>query len=484
MSERIRNYMIALTIALIGALYLAMINPSETWGEDSFMYIHHAINIADGVKYDNLGLVLNPKEMINPSSLPPVLPLLLAPVYKIFGLNIPAMKAEICFVFLIFMFLLVLLFRNRFSFASLLGLLIIFSIHPSMLKFTDILSDIPFLLFTYWTLLLIHKFYGSEYSRTGIIPALYLGLVMYLSYGTRSAGAILLPCLLAYEFIHWRRISSRTIITIGMFLFLAAIQWIFLHNEGGYFKILLGQDMLFAVRNNLHYFSLFWYDGDHPKVQIVLLSSVLFFAVSGFITQVRRGLLVTEIFFIFYWLSIFSWPDAYNFRYFLPILPLFIFYLLCGMEFWGSKPVRTTYAVLRAMIFIGCLGALVFSYGSRYHGWDYYHAIPVGPYKQESQELFRFIRGKTPPDAVFIFIKPAVLAFFTDRHASVYHYPANQEELWQYMHDIGAQYLIQCNLMIQDKAHQQYLNSFIERYQKQLKVVFVNKDFQIFEKIE
>jgi hypothetical protein len=52
------------------------------------------------------------------------------------------------------------------------------------------------------------------------------------------------------------------------------------------------------------------------------------------------------------------------------------------------------------------------------------------------------------------------------------------------MHAIGARYLVQGNLMIQDRAEQQYLDSFAQQYQKQLKVVFVNKDFQIFERIE
>ncbi len=483
MSERVRNYVIALTITLIGVLYFVMITPSQSWGEDTFMYLRHAVNIVQGVKYDKLGLVFNPHAMINPSALPPGLPLLLAPVYRIFGLSIPAMKMEICLIFLVSLYFLVQLFRYRLSLVYLLGLLVIFSLHPSILKFTDILSDIPFLMFTYWALLLINKSYGTENPRTGIFPAFYLGVVMYLSYGTRSAGIILVPCLLAYELMHWRRISARTTISIGIFLFLAAIQWMFFHDEGGYLKILQGNDMLSAVRSNLRYFLLFWYDGDRLKIRIILWFSVLFLAGIGFSTQMRRKLFVTEIFFIFYFLSIFIWPDGCNFRYFLPVIPIFIFYILCGMEFLASRPARPIFAVMRAVIFIGCLGTLVYSYGSHYRHWDY-RAIQAGPYRQESQELFRFIREKTPPDAVMIFIKPAILAFFTDRHVSVYHCPADQKELWKYMQGIGAKYLVESNYVIQDDEHQQYMRSFIKRYQMQLKLVFVNKDFQVFEKTE
>ena len=338
MTDRIKNYVIALVIALIGVFYLMTIRPGTFWGEDSFMYIRHAMNIVDGVKYDKLGIILNPHAMINPRALPPGFPFLLAPIYKFFGFSIPAMKVEICLLFLVFLSLLMALVRRRLSFVSLLGLLVIFSFHPDILNFKDaILSDIPFLVFTYWALLLIHQFYESGYSKAGFFSAVYLGIVIYLAYGTRSAGAALLPSLLAYEFIHWRRISLRTILTAGVFLFLAGIQWVFFHNEGDYLKILSKNDVLAAVKDNLHSFSTFWYDGEHLKIQIVILSSILFFALSGFVAQLKRRPLITEIFFIIYWASIFTWPLAYSFRYFLPVLPLFIFICSAGWKFGGAS---------------------------------------------------------------------------------------------------------------------------------------------------
>jgi hypothetical protein len=478
MTERIKNYVIAFTIVLIGVLYLTTIRPGANWGGDSFLYIKHAINIADGKKYDQTGYILNPYRIsYNPRTLPPGFPLLLTPIYKIFGFNLLTMKVETGIIYLIFLSLLVPLLRQRMFCASLVGLLLILSLNPLILDFKFLIgSDIPFLLFTYWALLLIHKSYESGQPKTVFFPAVYLAVVIYLAYGTRSAGVALLPSLLVYEFINWGRISARTLITIGIFFLFAVIQWIFSHNDGDYIKIMIHNDTSFALRENLRGFFYFWDDNYHAKmIQIVLFLSLMFLAVSGFIAQVRRRVLVTETFFVIYCASIFTWPPA-GFRYFLPVLPLFIFYFLCGMEFWGNIPVRPAYAFIRKVIFIVIMGLLLFSYESRYHYWDY-RTIPEGPYKPESQELFKFIREKTPRDAVFIFRDPLCLAFFTGRQASIYHHPADQEELWQYMHNIGARYVIYARPLTDD---QQYLKLFIERYHKQLKPVFINKDFQVF----
>lgn len=310
-----------------------------------------------------------------------------------------------------------------------------------------------------------------------------LGFVMYLSYGTRSSGVLLLPSLVVYELIRWRRISACTFISIGVFFFWAVIQGIFFHNDGYYFNLIrhnVENSFAFAVRDNFHSFTFFWANDGHPKIQIVLFLSSMFLALSGFIMQVRRRVLVTEIFFTVYCASILFWPAGEGIRYFVPMLPLFIFYLLCGVEYWASKPVPALPAVLRSVILIGLLGFLVFSYGSRYRSWDY-RTIAQGPYQWESRELFQFVRKKTPLDAVFIFRKPRILALFTGRQASAYQRPANQEELWKYMRGIDASYLIYAQPLSNDKN---YLSLFIQRYQKQLKLVFINKDFQVFKIIE
>jgi hypothetical protein len=475
-----QNCLIVLAITLIGAFYLATIRSSDDWGGDYAQYIRHAINIADGVKYDQNGYIYNPYAVSWPKTYPPVFPLLLVPVYKIYGLNTWAMKVEISLLFLIFLFVLTFLVRHRISFASLIGLLIVFSLNPFNLNLkNEVVSDMPFLLFAYLAMFLIQKFYTRENFKAGLYNAIFLGAVIYLSYGTRSLGILLVPSLLAYELVLRRRISAYTFMTIATFLFLAVLQGIFFHSDSDYLKIILHKNaysVALAVGKNLHSFLSVWSNGDNPKIQAALFFSLLFLAISGFMAQVRRGARITEFFFLIYGASILIWPSTEGLRYFLPMLPLYIFYIFCGTEFWAGKPVGPAFHVMRTVFFIGLLGAVVFNYGLFYRHWDY-RALEDGPYKKESVGFFEFVREKIPQDAVLIFRKPPILALFTGRKASTYHCPANQEELWRYMHSINAHYLVYAKPL----PDRQYLAEFIERYQNHLKIVFVNNDFRVFE---
>src|SRR5260370_39533088 len=90
-------------IVLIGACCLSTIRAgeSESLGDDFAMYIHEAKNIALGVDYHQTGYIYEKEYAeLGPKAYPPVFPLLLAGVYKAFGLNLTAMKIEVILLFL------------------------------------------------------------------------------------------------------------------------------------------------------------------------------------------------------------------------------------------------------------------------------------------------------------------------------------------------------------------------------------------------
>src|SRR5262249_52762190 len=81
------------------------------------------------------------------------------------------------------------------------------------------------------------------------------------------------------------------------------------------------------------------------------------------------------------------------------------------------------------------------SYGGLYSKTDF------GPIRQsfndpQFMELCDYIRRETPPDAVFLFAKPRLLALATDRAASGYQDPRYPAELDDYCSRIGARYVI------------------------------------------
>src|SRR6266404_7192237 len=103
-----RPAIVVTLILTIGAFYIATIREGQVWGDDFALYIHHAKNIAYAHSYADTGYVYNPHyPVLGPKAYPPLFPLLLAPVYRVMGLNLTSMKVlnilfflmALCFIY-------------------------------------------------------------------------------------------------------------------------------------------------------------------------------------------------------------------------------------------------------------------------------------------------------------------------------------------------------------------------------------------------
>jgi hypothetical protein len=143
-------FVILLIITTI-TLFCTLTN-GHNWGDDFSSYIMQAKSIAElnprGFIEANRFTVENSSYPYNGAIAAPWgFPVLLAPFYAVFGLNMIGLKLLGVISFLIFIVLLWVGFRNYHSPVWLLCLVCFFSLNPSMLSFTDqILSDLPFLL--------------------------------------------------------------------------------------------------------------------------------------------------------------------------------------------------------------------------------------------------------------------------------------------------------------------------------------------------
>ena len=90
-----RQFVIAALILTIGAFFLATVREGHQWGDDFALYITHARNLVEGRPYAQSGYIRNPASPISPPpTYPPIYPMLIAPVYRLFGMNLVAMKVE------------------------------------------------------------------------------------------------------------------------------------------------------------------------------------------------------------------------------------------------------------------------------------------------------------------------------------------------------------------------------------------------------
>ncbi len=71
---------------LISILYMSQLDDKLSWSPDQYMYMHHAQNILNHHPYSDTGFLFNKyNKLQSPSSYPPIFPLSLALIYKLYG---------------------------------------------------------------------------------------------------------------------------------------------------------------------------------------------------------------------------------------------------------------------------------------------------------------------------------------------------------------------------------------------------------------
>jgi hypothetical protein len=127
-------------------------------------------------------------------------------------------------------------------------------------------------------------------------------------------------------------------------------------------------------------------------------------------------LLYTCFMFLFYLFS-----PAGGLGYWIPLAPFYVYFALAGLQ-WSAEALEKRWA--RAGRYLApALLALVLAYFfgvSRDQALANIYAqrkVLSGPFADASQDIFSFVREKTPPNAVVVFFNPEVMRLFTDRRS-------------------------------------------------------------------
>lgn len=479
--NKIEILVILTIIAMVGGLYFSTIREGYVWDGDFSLYVHHAKNIAKGIDYKNTGFIFNPFNLISPKTYPPVFPLLLSPIYKLFGLNIKAMQIEIILIFLVFLFIIFLAFRNELPFQYVSAIILIIGFNHFYLGFKDrIISDIPFLFFTYLALFIIQKIYDSKKSQMAQLPsasALLLGILIYFSYGTRSIGIVLILSFLVYDIIISRKLTQFGIIATLVFVSLGGLEVVLAHSATSYSgQFITNYKQIYAnIYSYISILSYFWSNGYSIIFRKILFLIIFGLAVYGYLARIKYRLTIFEIFLPLYLFPIIIFNGATS-RYFFPVFPLYIFYAFVGIEKIRSFQIKRlnkyVFAILIVLIFTSYLG--------KYTRIDF-SPIVEGIHKKETIELFDYINKSTEKNDIFIFIEPRILSLYTGRSASTYHSPNDITELWNYFHKIGATCLITGpRNSIGHSQQEDSLYLFVEKFKDNLEKIYSNPDFKVY----
>lgn len=506
-------------IGIAVVFYILTIRHGHDWGGDFALYIENAINIATGHPYSDTWFVYNTRDpLMSPRSYPPVYPLLLAPVYRMFGLDLYAMKVAGILVFAGFLLLYYRYACNRLE-SPLAQILVVacMAFSPWFWEAKDrILPDFLFIVILYASIVVADRMYALR--RPGLpqyLLAVGAGLLVSLLYGTRSVGMLIVPAFFLHDIIRRRLVSRATLIVTIVFAAFYVTQNVFLHTDQSYFDSLksvdaeeqgldedavrqnvAGEGLLTVIKNNidalgdriprkLHSYgsmmSAYWYIGDSVVPAGVLLALMTVLAVAGFVDFIARSPSIGDYFALTYILILLVVPFGQQ-RYLLPLVPLYLLYIFRATErikqLASSRGAGLKPAVMNAVPVIVSV-VIAASYASSYALSDS-GPIARGVESSESRELFDFIRRNTPEDSLLVFHKPRPLALFTGRHALKYHWEPDVDKLWRDLTDMGATHIV-LPKYIDTKAHRDYyFPAIVERHRRKLELIFENDDFVVY----
>ena len=171
-------------------LSFSLLTKGHDWGDDFSAYIMQAKSVVEGTKEEfierNRFTIENSSSVLGPTMYPWGFPILIAPVYYFFGLNIVAFKYVNLAFFQLFLISIFYLFKNHISLIDRFILVLLFAFSPIFLTFHDsISSDIPFLFFSTLSVLLIGKLivYDEKLPYLNLTGGwILLGVTIFISF--------------------------------------------------------------------------------------------------------------------------------------------------------------------------------------------------------------------------------------------------------------------------------------------------------------
>lgn len=453
---------IGLLLGLSCVLIYGLLTDGHAWRQDFAAYVMQAESILEhnisGLIADNIASL---KESIHPQlpvAHPWGVPLLLAPFYKAFGLDIQWLKMVGVICYLLFLVLLYRGFAHYHSRFGVLGVTAVFAVNPAMLSaLNEVLSDIPFLLFSVLGVLLIGRVIVKRRPLISLpIDYILIGMVLSITFLIRNNGVLLIILTALTQFIAFISDKRRgetpstsppaateagpnkapSSLLIGLlpyltFLCLLGLQAL-LHPQvplGGISHFNVLEKSLDGTIPNSILINAVYYAG----LPILFFGSFILYAISvpftlmGLTKRWKTDYHVV-IYAVLTILLHIIWPGKQGLRYLFPLLPFYVSYMFTGIEasyksarIFG-KPTDPNYliagVVAALLIFLEDTGYHVYrnmANGSLSKGPFAPETPEEGPYTPQAQEMFRFIKSNTGDDDLIVFFRPWIMRLMADR---------------------------------------------------------------------
>jgi 4-amino-4-deoxy-L-arabinose transferase-like glycosyltransferase len=420
-----KSWFIPIVCICLLPLFFINVKDSHDWGDDFAQYLLQAENMVKGIPQTETGYVYDVRfPVVAPPAYPAGFPLMLAPVYALWGHSILHYNLLITAFLFLFCLAMAIFFRRFFSWQASLVMTLIFAYNAWTLDFkTNILSDFPFALLLLAATLL--------YLRDRSIPnALATGLALALLLLTRGVGLVFLVAVLihgTYRIVAAKDRSERkktalqvlciTAVSLGLQYFVNTV--LFHIPAEGFFafygKAFGGSSMLDTFLHNLEYYKEVFKAFFYPEFPWTILSALsanaaLLLLVIGFIYSLAKQRSLMDLLTGLYLLLFLFYPySAGGFRFLMPVVPFLIMYMARGM-----MALRLPLLV-PAKLLVGA--AALFFFILYEPGLTRILArqkdILEGPQRDYAKETFAYLGTHLASNDVVLFKKPKALALYS-----------------------------------------------------------------------
>lgn len=481
-----------LVIIASGILSYFSLRAGHDWGGDFALYVHQAKGLVDGGLEQLLTrnrfsmlhstAMTGPSLRIGPFLYPWGFPLLLSPVYALFGEHILAMKVYGILFLMLSLAVTYFLFVDEVGPARALGIVALLAFNPFMLELVNTVgSDMPYHLLALLSLLFIQKMLSRRYWINPAVTALLTGLLICIAFLIRTNGIVLLGVLLFSQLIRYR---TQLLAPIGFFknnthevlpyvsfaLGALIVSALLPDGSGSHIDFLARLTPGKFAYNVMYYFALpaeFYTGALFPRI---LYGLTLPFLLLGLYHRAPAD--YPYILYAGLSLAVFIvWPPVQGFRFIISLVPFYLYFVFIGLsraEQLYRKAIAGEKRPDRWLVGGFCGLVLVqFLFSASVNALANPQPEPVdGPYTETSREVFDYVNQQTEQAAVIIFFKPRVMDLMT-QHVSlrVFSYREILDEKGDYLvHKKG-------------QAFGQITPNEVEQLRQQLPTVLENDDF-------
>jgi hypothetical protein len=473
----------ALLVLFVSAVLVATIRSWMDWGGDDAMYIMNARTIALGQPYGVTAYIHNPLNAIHPAAPPPGLPLLLAPVYSVWGLDWVQFKLTCVVALCLFLAVFAAIAGERLSPVWALAVVAIAGLHPYTWQMKETIPpEFPFMFFAYAALWLGDRSITSN-ARAKRLYLSGAAICIAAAYLIRPIGIVLLPAIVLASLYQTRRLFNAGIAAAVIGFALAwGVERLVHPDLGTYMNYMQGFGLQ-SIGKNIKAYNIAFrhFLEDHTYARTLrgaaLLTAVLAVIVTGFVVRVRARLSAFEWFTLGYAGLLLIYPiNLEPDRYSYPLWPLMLIYAFAGCEWIGNRLGGWLRYVPAALL----TGVLLVNYGIVYHrivrhsGADRAEAKAINA-------AYDHMKRHLPADAVVIARQPTVVALLTNRRSAIWPAHCDDQQFRGYMQSIGAQYvLVDSDDDSAAGGQLDELGSFLSHNRQTLQLVYSHGPIQLY----